>query len=417
MLKGIENTYNRGEAMKRILHVISQYPGSTGSGIYLREVMREASKKGYKQGLVAGFNQVENLGLDKLYPIEFKSEALNFPIVGMSDEMPYETRAFKDLTGEEYESLLKAYKERLIEAIEDFKPDLIISHHLWLISSMIKDLVPEGLPVVGICHGTDIRQLRKDPSYKPRVIEGIGKLDHIFSLSHNQAKEIRELYLIPRERISVLGGGYNRDIFYPGPMKSQDRLSLIYGGKISYAKGLKSLLRAFEMIYRDYNVELKLAGSGLGDQYEDIRSYSESFGGRVRFLGNLDQADLAEEFRKSDIFIMPSFYEGLSLVTIEAMSSGLLVVSNELDGLKSFLPEEIKKSGLIKFTSRPKMISLDRPREDKLYEYEESLARTIVEQIENLDKRLEMYEEARSQIESLSWAGLFRRIEGEIELL
>ena len=114
---------------------------------------------------------------------------------------------------------------------------------------------------------------------------------------------------------------------------------------------------------------------------------------------------------------MPSFYEGLSLVTIEAMSSGLLVVSNELDVLKSFLPEEIKKSGLIKFTSRPKMISLDRPREDKLYEYEESLARTIVEQIENLDKRLEMYEEARSQIESLSWAGLFRRIEGEIELL
>ena len=46
--------------MKRILHITSQYPGMTGSGIYLNELIREGNKRGYIQGLIAGLPRGEN---------------------------------------------------------------------------------------------------------------------------------------------------------------------------------------------------------------------------------------------------------------------------------------------------------------------------------------------------------------------
>ena len=44
------------------------------------------------------------------------------------------------------------------------------------------------------------------------------------------------------------------------------------------------------------------------------------------FLGSLQQEALAEVFRQSDVFALPSFFEGLPLVTMEAMACGCIVV-------------------------------------------------------------------------------------------
>ena len=71
--------------MKKILHIISQYPGKTGSGIYLQELIREGNKKNYIQGLIAGIPNGDSIKLsyiDKFYPLIFNTEELPFPILG-----------------------------------------------------------------------------------------------------------------------------------------------------------------------------------------------------------------------------------------------------------------------------------------------------------------------------------------------
>ena len=101
--------------MKRILHIISQYPGKTGSGIYLKELIKEGNKKGYIQGLIAGLSKGEenidlNIPKQYFYPVLFKTEKIPFPIVGMSDIMPYESTKYSEINNEMFIKWEKGFK-------------------------------------------------------------------------------------------------------------------------------------------------------------------------------------------------------------------------------------------------------------------------------------------------------------------
>jgi hypothetical protein len=87
--------------MKRLLHVIAQIPGRTGSGIYLKELVSNASDKGYKQAVVFGTpsyqvdsSSYDSTGIDS-YPVLFETDELPFPVVGMSDTMPLKQNILK----------------------------------------------------------------------------------------------------------------------------------------------------------------------------------------------------------------------------------------------------------------------------------------------------------------------------------
>ena len=54
--------------------------------------------------------------------------------------MPYDNTLYKNMTDEMMESWQKAFREKLIQARETFKPDVVITHHLWILSSMVCDI-------------------------------------------------------------------------------------------------------------------------------------------------------------------------------------------------------------------------------------------------------------------------------------
>ena len=78
----------------RILSITAQKPSSTGSGIYLTELVKEFAKSGCTQAVIAGVTREDQVELQEgtaWYPVLFESESLPFPVVGMSDEMPYQS--------------------------------------------------------------------------------------------------------------------------------------------------------------------------------------------------------------------------------------------------------------------------------------------------------------------------------------
>lgn len=403
----------------KILHTISQFPGKTGSGIYLQALMKEGYKKGYDQALIAGISNGQNLRFDcvkglKIYPVVFETEELPFPIVGMSDVMPYKSTKYSEMDEEMFKLWEKAFRKMIDMAIDEFNPDIIISHHLWTLSSFIKRNYA-NIPMASISHGTDLRQLKNSPRYKEYVLKGCKNIDMIFALNEFQKKEIIKEYDIDEEKVRVIGGGYDSSIFYPKEnKKTMDKLRLVYAGKLSFSKGIPSLIKAYNKLDMDKDsIELIIVGSGSGNEERKIKEAAKSSRYKIIFTGEVPQKKVGDIFRKCDIFILPSYYEGLSLVTIEALACGLKVVATEIPGLKSWLGDEINNSGIIEYVELPKMFETDIPEEEELPKFEKRLKAAIEKQIYSLSEydSYKKDENVSEKIRKMSWSGIFENIE------
>ena len=86
---------------------------------------------------------------------------------------------------------------------------------------------------------------------------------------------------------------------------------------------------------------------GVGEKLDDIKKYVEKLGlsEQVRFLGN--RADVDELYQAMDVFVMPSLFEGLPVVGVEAQFSGLSCIFSDQ------VPEEVN------FTNKAMFISLN----------------------------------------------------------
>ena len=174
----------------KILSITAQKVDSTGSGVFLTELTKGFRKLGCAQAVVCGTTEEDTICLSEdiaLFPVVYKTPALPFPICGMSDEMPYESTRYCDLNEEMTEQLLSAFRAKVTEAVESFQPDVILCHHLYFLAALVRELYP-SIPVYGQCHGSDLRQLRKNPWMRDWIAENIRKLDGIFAL-HGQQKE------------------------------------------------------------------------------------------------------------------------------------------------------------------------------------------------------------------------------------
>lgn len=404
--------------MKKLLHILAQRPGKTGSGTYLQAMMIEADKKGYEQAFVAALNKGEEYVFRgnneiKFYPVYFQTDELPFDIVGMTDIMPYKSTKYRDMTDEMLEKWKNAFKKVITKAVEEFKPDFIISHHLWILTAYVKELFPD-IKVAAICHGTDLRQLVLAEKFSGYVKKGCQKLDYVFALNDYQKDKISAEYGIDPNKIHVIGSGYNSYIFHREDCKVNiDTVEIVYAGKLNFAKGVLSLIRAVDKLdFFNKKIRLTIAGSGNGHEAEAIYNAAKKCRHEVIFTGNLPQEKLSRLFRDSDIFVLPSFFEGLPLVLLEALACGLRVVTTDLPGVKQWIGKEINSSGVIEYVDLPKMKNIDTPYEDELPAFEERLKEAIEYQFTRMLRHEKACDDwVYESIKKLSWIGVFNTVE------
>lgn len=390
----------------RILSITAQKPHSTGSGIYLTELVNHWSRLGHQQAVVAGIYENDFVKFSRgtvCYPVTFLSEELPFAIAGMSDEMPYESTRYQDFTDEMLEQFRTVFQNTIVKAVEEFQPDVIVCHHLYLLTAMVREWYP-GKKVIGICHGSDLRQICKNPLKRAYMKEQIRKLDGISALHEEQKKEIIHIFSCEADKIEVIGAGYNPHIFYSGEKEQHSYYQIVFAGKVTEKKGIFSLLAALEKLpYDSDEVVVKIAG-GYGDkwEYEKIQELAAESKYEIEFLGVLPQKELAEIFQESDLFVLPSFYEGLPLVTMEAMACGCRVVCSEILGMEKWLNENVP-GHQVEFVELPVMENVDEAKKEALPEFEQRLADAI-------QKKLEQTEEECPDLEGISWKGISEMI-------
>ncbi len=304
--------------------------------MFLQQLFKTGHEKNYEQAVLAGvpFNEqdpgIDNLELKNFYPVLFQTKELDFPVVGMSDVMPYSSTKYSSLDEKMYEAYEKAFKAVIKKAVEEFKPDVVICNHIWLLCGFIKDLYPK-LKVLVLCHGTDLRQLERSPFLTPIVKKTVPKCDYLFALNSAQEKEIAQLHNVKKEQVITSGSGYNPEMFFPAKKEQikkdkNTKIKIAYIGKICNYKGVPNLLNALDKTKNYENIELNLIGHGNVQESENIISSINRRKAEVNYLGAISQDELAKFLRTCDIFILPSFFEGLPLVVIEALASGAKVI-------------------------------------------------------------------------------------------
>ena len=388
----------------RILHVLAQLPIKTGSGVYFTNVIDGLKEFNVEQAAIYATTPEYNFDfVDEKFEVEFQGKDISFPIVGMSDIMPYDNTLYKNMTDEMIESWKKAFREKLIQARETFKPDVVITHHLWILSSMVCDIF-ENEKILGVCHNTDIRQAEKNPAMKDKYVKNLGKLDKILALSSGVIDGIANIYNYPVEKIVNIGAGYNEKIFYPVEKhEKHDNVKILYAGKFDESKGFYELIKAFRLLEKkDTKVELELIGN-LKDEdrprVEDLIGDSK----RIRIYNAIDQVHLGEIMRHKDIFILPSYFEGLGLIAVEALGSGLRVVATEIEGLIEFLGEKINNSEIIEYVKMPTIYDTDKAVEEEKPAFVERLVETLEIMIKRTREEREIPSYLLEEIERHSW--------------
>ena len=382
----------------KILNITAQKPHSTGSGTYMTELVRAFDRMGHRQAVVCGIFPDDTVDFPSgvsCYPVFFSEnnadllaapckagqplfDALPFPVVGMSDIMPYTSTRYRDLTPEMISQFEEAFMGAVSRAVTDLDPDLIICHHLFLLTALVRKHFPDRR-IAGISHGTDLRQMVNCDNLRDIVRPYIKGLDSALALHAEQKEQITDIFGMDASKVSVIGSGYNNKLFNTDGREERaagDPLRLTYAGKISRPKGVPELLNALDMLCADMEVpafELTMAG---GCQDEALKSRLDCLPEYASWLGQIPQPALAELMQRTDIFILPSYFEGLPLVLIEAMSSGAVPVSTDLPGIQSWICKNVGSPNIV-FVPMPPMKSIDEPTDEGRESFTVDLARIL----------------------------------------
>ncbi len=349
----------------KVLHLLSQRPLLTGSGITLDAQVSCASAAGWQQRVVCGIPAADptpavgDLRPEHIHPLLFETPDLDFPLPGMSDVMPYRSSRFSALTAGQLDGYRDSWRRHLDGVLASFLPDVIHSHHVWLLSALIKDLAPE-LPLVIQCHATGLRQMELCPHLAEEVCLGCRRGDGFLVLHRGHARELARRLDVPAGRIHLVRTGFREDLFHAAGLAADRSGQLLYTGKYSAAKGLPALLDAVEGLSRRFpGIRLHVAGGGAGEQADRLRRRMQALAPVVVLHGQLPQAELADLMRRCAVCVLPSFFEGVPLVLVEALACGCRLVATALPGVEAELAPHLGSN--LDLVPLPPLLGPDQP--------------------------------------------------------
>jgi UDP-glucose:(heptosyl)LPS alpha-1,3-glucosyltransferase len=167
------------------------------------------------------------------------------------------------------------------------------------------------------------------------------RTSRIIANSHRGKEEIIQHYHFPAERIEVIHNGVDCERFRPAnDLRSGKDVILLFVGTGFERKGLEFCIGALKHL--PGNVRLQIMGKGDVDRYKSI-ARKHRVDSRVEFLGT--QQDIATIYREADLLVHPAIYEPFANVCLEALASGLPVITSRINGASEII--EHRKSGAI----------------------------------------------------------------------
>ncbi|MDA7558357.1 N-acetyl-alpha-D-glucosaminyl L-malate synthase BshA [Flavobacteriaceae bacterium] len=312
------------------------YPTFGGSGVVATELGLELSKRGHEIHFIT-YSQPVRL---ELISNNVHFHEVNVPEYPLFHYQPYEL----------------ALSSKLVDMVKLHEIDVLHVHyaipHAYAAYMAKKMLHEEGikLPIVTTLHGTDITLVGSHPFYKPAVAFSINKSDAVTSVSQSLKDDTIRLFDITNE-IQVVPNFIDfskySDEFKDCQremMASDNEKIITHISNFRPVKRIKDVINTFFHIQKEIPSKLMMVGEGPEKESAELLCEKLGIEDKVLFFGKSHEIDKILCF--SDLFLLPSETESFGLAALEAMASGVPVISSNSGGIP-----EVNKHGVSGYLS------------------------------------------------------------------
>jgi glycosyltransferase involved in cell wall biosynthesis len=173
-------------------------------------------------------------------------------------------------------------------------------------------------------------------------------------------------------RTSVVYNGVDPELFSPAAASSSEATTILSIGNLIPIKGHEHLIRALASLAAEFStVELEIIGDGSERERLEALARELKIEPRVHFRGRQSRAQVAEAIKRCTLFALPSRYEGLGCVYLEAMAAGKPAIGCRGQGIAEIIRHG--SNGFLVGPDNEKELALalamllrDKPRRDAL---------------------------------------------------
>lgn len=236
------------------------------------------------------------------------------------------------------------------------RSDFDVVHVHGNLSGLLVSMVNEPTPLVFTTHNptpwmctyeSPYEQKFREAAYRLVDLNTIKRTDHVIAVNQRLKDEIVSKWSIPPSKVTVVPNGVDTRAFSPSNRKAGDvrakyrieGMFCLFVGQLRARKGVDFLLRAFDEI-NDSNMKCVVVGDGPERNRLEKLVNDLGLRSRVLFTGAVPFGDLTDLYAEAEFFVLPTVAEGSPLVVLEALASGLPVVSTKVSGIPEVVDNE-----------------------------------------------------------------------------
>ena len=299
------------------------YPTFGGSGVVATELGLELSRRGHEIHFIT-YSQPVRL---ELLSNNVHFHEVHVPEYPLFHYQPYEL----------------ALSSKLVDMVKLHGIQLLHVHyaipHAYAAYMAQQMLLDEGIlvPIVTTLHGTDITLVGSHPFYKPAVTFSINKSDAVTSVSKSLKDDTLRLFNIKKDIhvvpnfIDLERHVNNFTDCQRGMMAEDNERIITHISNFREVKQIPDVIKIFYNIQKNIPAKLMMVGEGPEKEAAEIMVEDLGITDKVVFFGNSHEIDRILCF--SDLFLLPSETESFGLAALEAMASGVPVISTNTGGL------------------------------------------------------------------------------------
>jgi glycosyltransferase involved in cell wall biosynthesis len=327
---------------------------SGGTGAYVYYLSKELMKNGYKIWVVTGSDQTLDLKVNEQLNVFF----LKIPRIPVVKSFTLAASSYRKLSG-----IRGTVDVDITHANLPLTPNFAVPPNF-------------GKTLVCTVHSTwkgEAEAIRGEPysrlnanekfmvsfNWFLRIFEEkmLERANKIIAVSYFTKRELLEYYKVREERIRVIHNGVDINKFKPAKDKRKikeelgfnaDDLAILSVGRLYARKGLFTLIESMPAVVKRFkNAKFVISGKGQSDEKKKLVAHAEKIGVKdsIIFTGYYPDRKLPKLYQAADVFAFSTFYEHHPFAVLEALATGLPVVTTNVGGI----PETIEsgKNGLL----------------------------------------------------------------------